>query len=90
MKSEREELLKESAKDMAAARTEFKELQRVVDDLVRDCPSGIPLSDGQVRIVKAGQRLRRTFERYQNAFRRYYDFVLFGIVPPPYEGEPED
>ena len=80
-----DELL-EQLKEAAA---EFNEHQRAIDELVKQAPSGLPFSDGQLRIVQSGRALRLAFERYQEAVQQYRRFVIEGILPdaekPPSE-----
>jgi hypothetical protein len=64
------------AAEMAAARAEFIEMQRALDEIVRDTPEGLPLSDGQVLLMQSSSRLTGAFEKYEDALQKYYDFVV--------------
>jgi hypothetical protein len=52
-----------------------------LDQLVREAPSGLPFSDGEVRAVRTGQKLKRAFKNYQKAVKAYRSFVIDGVVP---------
>ena len=79
----------ELLEQLKQAAAEFNEHQRAIDELVNQAPSGLPFSDGQLRIVQSGQALKLAFERYQEAVQQYRSFVIEGIVPdeeePPAE-----
>ena len=67
--------------DLKRTTADFRRMQHAFDEVVRDAPSGIPFSDGQVRIVQSATALRIAFEKYREALTRYSDFVMRGIVP---------
>ena len=59
----------------------FRNQQRALDELVMEAPSGLPFSDGQRQIVQSGQRLKFAFEKYEEAVKRYRNFVMDDVVP---------
>ena len=67
--------------DLKRTTADFHLMQRALDEVVRDAPSGIPFSDGQVRIVQRAKALRIAFEKYREALTRYSDFVTRETVP---------
>ena len=69
------DLTRKIAADMAA-HAEFIEMQRAVDDVIRQAPEGLPLSDGKLLLMQSGRRLTEAFEKYQDALQKYYDFVV--------------
>ena len=75
--------------DLKRTTVDFHLMQRALDEIVRDAPSGIPFSDGQVRIVQSATALRIAFEKYREALTRYSDFVKRGIVPKDQEDSRE-
>ena len=64
--------------ELNRATAEYLRLQQIEYEIVRDTPSGMPLTDGQCRIIRAGQNLRYAFEKYQRAVKRFCDFVAAG------------
>jgi len=68
---------------------EFMRVERIQSAILQDAPSGIPLPDGQFRIMQAAKEVRIAFALYQLAVKRYRDFVDDGIAPIP-EKERED
>jgi len=62
-----DEISKLLADDLSRATIEYMRLQRLEMEIVREVPSGIPQSDGVVRISQAGRqqerRLRNTAGR---------------------------
>lgn len=79
--SEARDLADRLQEDLKRTTAEFHLMQRALDEVVRDAPSGIPFSDGQVRIVQSATALRIAFEKYHEALTRYSDFVTRGILP---------
>lgn len=79
--SEARELADRLQEDLKRTTADFHLMQHALDEVVRDAPSGIPFSDGQVRIVQSATALRIAFEKYREALTRYSDFVMRGIVP---------
>lgn len=79
--SEAREVADRLQEDLKRTTADFHLMQRALDEVVRDAPSGIPFSDGQVRIVQSAKALRIAFEKYREALTRYSDFVTRGIVP---------
>ena len=69
--------------DLKRTTADFHLMQRALDEVVRDAPSGIPFSDGQVRIVQRATALRTAFEKYREALTRYSDFVGPRVPPGP-------
>ena len=61
--------------ELNRATAEYLRLQRIEYEIIRDTPSGMPLSDGQCRIIRAGLDLRYAFEKYQRAVKRFCDFA---------------
>lgn len=79
--SEAKEVAGRLQEDLKRTTADFHLMQRALDEVVRDAPSGIPFSDGQVRIVQSATALRTAFEKYREALTRCSDFVMRGIVP---------
>lgn len=66
--------------ELEVATAEFNKMQRVALEIVRYAPCGIPLPDGQARILRSWREVRVAFERYHNAVKAYRNF-LYRIVP---------
>ncbi|HUA61683.1 MAG TPA: hypothetical protein VML19_23210 [Verrucomicrobiae bacterium] len=75
------ELARRLTNELNEATAEFMRLQRLEWEIVAEAPSGLPLSDGLTRIVQAGKASRAAFEKYEQAVRRYRDFVDRAVVP---------
>jgi hypothetical protein len=69
---------KELLQRLAAARKEYLRLDRAADEIFGEAPSGMPLSDGQLRVVNARRQLHLAFEKYQEAMKCYSAFVRGG------------
>lgn len=80
-----EEVRRQLTQELKRASDEFSQLERAATAIVKEAPSGIPLPDGQVRIVQATQRLKLAFETYQKALKGYGEF-LKQEIPPEDEG----
>ncbi len=74
-------LAKELTDKLNRATDEYLRLMRIGVEIIREAPNGIPLPDGQLRIIQAGAKVHSAFEHYQRAVRQYTDFVEKGIVP---------
>ena len=79
--SDSRRIVDELLEQLKQAAAQFNEHQRAIDELVKQAPSGLPFSDGQLRIVQSGRALKLAFERYQEAVQRYRSFVIEGILP---------
>ncbi|HEY1240732.1 MAG TPA: hypothetical protein VGF16_09260 [Bryobacteraceae bacterium] len=79
--SEARDLADRLQEDLKRATADFHQMQHALDEVVRDAPSGIPFSDGQVRIVQRANALRIAFEKYREALTHYSDFITRGAVP---------
>ena len=66
---------------LAKSQAEWLAASSQLDLIVHDSPSGIPQSDGSMRIRQAGQVLREAGAKYRRALRRFSDFALQGKVP---------
>ena len=67
--------------ELARAENEHRKIQAQMDRMLRESPSGVPLSDGMYRQVKAAGEARIAFENYQRAVERFRGLVDKGIVP---------
>jgi len=67
--------------------TQYRRVQSLETEIIKEAPSGIPASDGVTRIFQAGKVTRLAFEKYQQALKRYRDFKDLGIVPEDVTGE---
>jgi len=63
----REELMREAAY--------FREVQRVEVEILKGAAEGYPLPDGQFRTMQAAQKVRLAFAEYQQALKRYHDYI---------------
>jgi len=82
---EARELADRLAEDLKRTTAEFHLMQHALDEVVRDAPSGIPFSDGQVRLVQRANALQIAFEKYREALTRYSDFITRGAVPADFK-----
>jgi hypothetical protein len=83
---EKSALLRRLRDDLSEATREYLRIQRELDRILMDVPSGLPLSDGQHRIVSAGERARYAFKQYERALGKLRDFVNDGVAPDNSEG----
>jgi TolA-binding protein len=67
------------------ARAEYDAANAYFTNVVKDVPSGLPASDGALRMQLAGQDSRRTLRNYMDALRRFSDYTLRDIVPEEYQ-----
>ena len=75
-----EERRRQVFEELKPARAEFIQMENAVAEIVRDAPSGIPLTDEQTRIVRAGAALKLAFEKYQKAVEDYRKFSRSGDI----------
>jgi len=57
------------------AREDYDRLSREFNSLTREVPSGLPAADGVLRIHEAGEAMRFAFRKYQEAMKRFAEFV---------------
>lgn len=79
---DRAKIEKELADELARATAEYAEVERATRELIEQVPSGIPLSDGQLRIIRAGQKTRLAFRKYRETLTRYREFLAEPSLPP--------
>jgi hypothetical protein len=77
----KEKLLRQLSDELDRATAYFLDVQRTEIEIVKQAPSGIPLPDGQQRIVQSGKQMRLAFQKYQQALKQYRAFLADGIVP---------
>jgi len=81
MTTNKEKRLRELREELDQATQYYLDMQRTQVEIIKEAPSGIPLPDGQVRIMQAGQKMRFAFQKYEYALKRYRAFVTGEIVP---------
>ena len=74
-------ILHQMNRELDAATAEFMRMQHEEMEIIREAPSGLPLPDGQARIIQAGKAAKAAYENYRLTAKRYRDFVEHGIVP---------
>jgi hypothetical protein len=67
--------------DELDATAAYLRVQQTAMEIIKEAPSGLPLPDGQMQIIKAAREASEAFEKYEVAVKRYRDFVEHGIVP---------
>jgi hypothetical protein len=75
MEPSRREKARQLTEELRRATAEFTKMQRLAVEIVRDAPSGLPIPDGQARILRAFQASKLAFDEYQKALKRYRDFI---------------
>jgi hypothetical protein len=78
---EKNEFLDELRAHRRIAESEHKGIQSIVDDIVREAPDGIPLSDWKHQCVRTAREAAAAFEDYKNAFQKFWDYVIHGREP---------
>jgi hypothetical protein len=69
------EKAKQLAEELRAATADFMKMQRIAVKIVMEAPSGLPIPDGQARILRAFHAAKMAFEDYQRALKRYRAFI---------------
>jgi hypothetical protein len=67
--------------DLEKARAVYQGACGEFHSLVKDIPSGIPQSDGELRIRQAGEASRVALQDYIFALKRFSQYTLAGVVP---------
>ena len=67
--------------DLERARAEYKATAAEFDSLIREIPSGVRTSDGELRIRQSGEASRAALRNYTLALKRFSQYTLSGIVP---------
>jgi len=67
--------------DLEKARAEYKAAAAEFDSLIREIPSGVRTSDGELRIRQSGEASRAALRNYTLALKRFSQYTLSGIVP---------
>lgn len=77
---EKSELLLQLNDEMDRALTEYFAIQKELDRIIMESPSGLPLTDGVQRVVNTGRAARHAFHVYQGALKRLRDYLENGTV----------
>jgi hypothetical protein len=77
----RREIARQLTEQLRKATAEFSRMQQIAVQIVAEVPSGLPVPDGQARIIKAFNESKLAFENYQRALKRYRYFVSHGAPP---------
>jgi hypothetical protein len=77
----REKILQQLTGELDLATAHFREAQRLETEIIRQAPTGIPLPDGQQRILQSAKKVKLAFQEYQRVLKRYRAFVADGILP---------
>lgn len=72
---EKAALLRQLQDELDKATRDHLRVQRELDRIVIEAPSGLPVPDGHQRLVNAGKRCRYAFARYQDAIGRLRAFL---------------
>jgi len=78
-----EEIGRELRDELRRTQREYTSANENFDAIVRETPSGLPHPDGALRVQQAGKESRRTLDLYTRALKRYTEFILHGVAPPP-------
>ena len=62
--------------EVEQARTVYRQALARFREVADDSPSGIPRSDGIMRIAQAGQEVRRALALYTDAVKRENEFLV--------------
>jgi len=74
VQSETEHLLE----SLDEAQREYRCLVQPVNELIVNTPSGTPLGNDEVRMVRAAEAMRIALEDYERAAMQYLDFLHKG------------
>jgi hypothetical protein len=85
----KEQLLRQLSEELDRATAYFLDVQSREIEIVKEAPSGIPLVDGQQRIIQSGKKMKLAFQKYQQALKQYRAFLTDGIVPEEDPGDNE-
>jgi hypothetical protein len=69
------ERARQLAKELRVATADFMKMQRIAVQIVMEAPSGLPIPDGQARILRAFQAAILAFADYQRALKRYRELI---------------
>jgi hypothetical protein len=63
------------AEELRAATADFMKMQRIAVQIFQEAPSGLPIPDGQARILRAFCAAKLAFEDYRRTLKRYRDLI---------------
>ena len=78
---DKDALLKRLNDELDQALLDYFAIQRQLDKIVMDSPSGFPVPDGTQRIVNAGRASRYAFQQYERALKQLRDYLEHGNAP---------
>ncbi len=71
--------------DAAAKHHRF--MSREFVKIIQDVPSGLPYTDGQLRVTNSSKALHAAHDELLEAMLRLKDYEISGIVPPDLKDE---
>ena len=85
----KEKLLRQLSEELDRATADFLDVQRAEVEIIKQAPSGIPLADGQQRIIQSAKKMKLAFQMYQQALSQYRAFLADGTLAEEDLGENE-
>ena len=71
--------------ELEKAQAQYESATSHFDQLIKECPPGLPHPDGSLRIQQAGRDSRAALQHYVMALKRFTDFTLNGSIPEDLE-----
>jgi hypothetical protein len=78
---EKAALLRQLNDELDRALRDYFEIQKELDRIVMEAPSGLPLPDGTQRVFNTGRAVRHAFHAYEQALKKLHDYLENGTVP---------
>jgi hypothetical protein len=70
--------------NLEIARERYNLTRQVFNEVIRDIPSGLPHSDGALRVRVAGRQNNENLTAYSKAITEFSEYLTSGTVPERY------